>query len=169
MHIFGKPDLVTNIKDSNSFLQIATNVGTKETNQIADVLEYGSVCYDQWAIVSNFGWMDRKDTGYQVKYNSNNRDKFMLNMGKNIEFTCKHKGLLDLLSVMCIGIASRLANAIMYLQWRSKAVFTSRQFERAKEAKELRHNLGSPTIEDLNELLQIDTSTFFTLKDVNTA
>ena len=60
MSIFGNPELVTNIRDSNSTLQMATNAGTQETNQIADVPGYGIVWYDQRAIANIIGLYKKK-------------------------------------------------------------------------------------------------------------
>ena len=44
MSIFGNSDLVTNIRDANTTLQMATNAGTQSTTQIADDPIYGMVC-----------------------------------------------------------------------------------------------------------------------------
>ena len=43
MSIFGNPNLVTNIREANTTLKMATNAGTQETTTIANVPGYDTV------------------------------------------------------------------------------------------------------------------------------
>ena len=58
LSIFGNPDLVNNIRESDVTLQLATNAGTQESNQVAEVPGYGQVWYDSRAIANIFGLSD---------------------------------------------------------------------------------------------------------------
>jgi hypothetical protein len=43
LSLFGNPKMVTNIRESNTTLELATNAGTRTTKKIADVPGYGTV------------------------------------------------------------------------------------------------------------------------------
>jgi hypothetical protein len=47
--------MVTNIRESKTTLELATNDGTRTTKKIADVPGYGTVWYDKTAIANIFG------------------------------------------------------------------------------------------------------------------
>jgi hypothetical protein len=49
LSLFGNPDMVTNIRESKTTLELATNTGTKTTKQVADVPGFGTVWYDETA------------------------------------------------------------------------------------------------------------------------
>ena len=176
MSIFGNPDLVTNIRDANTTLQMATNAGTQTTTQIADVPGYGTVWYDQRAIANIFGLKDMKDKGYEVTYDSNHGDTFQVHMeGKTIEFTCNKEGLYEFevsddYKEEIKKQQSQPSNYVSTVE-ENKQGFTQRQFEKAKAARELYHNLGSPTIENFKALLRMNTikNNPITLEDVNNA
>jgi hypothetical protein len=55
LSLFGNPKMVTNIRDSKTTLELATNTGTRTTKKIADKPRYGTVWYDKTAIVNIFG------------------------------------------------------------------------------------------------------------------
>ena len=132
---------------------MATNAGTQQTTQIADVPGYGTVWYDQRAIANIFGLKDMKDKGYQVNYDSTNGDKFQVKMeGKIIEFTCNKEGLYEFevsddYKNDIHKTKNETSNYVSTVE-ENKRGYTPRQFERAKAARELYHNLGSPTIEN---------------------
>jgi len=46
LSIFGNSKLVENIQKSETTLESATNAGTSETNQVAEVPGFGTVWYD---------------------------------------------------------------------------------------------------------------------------
>jgi hypothetical protein len=52
--------MVTNIRESKTTLELATNAGTKTTKQVADVPGFGMVWYDDTAIANIFGLSDLK-------------------------------------------------------------------------------------------------------------
>jgi hypothetical protein len=47
LNLFGSPKMVTNIRESKTTLELATNAGTRKTKQIADVPGYGTVWFDK--------------------------------------------------------------------------------------------------------------------------
>jgi hypothetical protein len=50
LSLFGNPDMVTNIRESNTTLELVTNAGTMTIKQVADVPGFGAVWYDETAI-----------------------------------------------------------------------------------------------------------------------
>jgi hypothetical protein len=46
LRLFGNPNMVTNIRESKTTLELATNAGTKTTKQVADVPGFSTVWYD---------------------------------------------------------------------------------------------------------------------------
>jgi hypothetical protein len=60
LSLFGNPNMVKDIRESKTTLELATNAGTKTTKQIADVPGFGTVWYDETAIANIFGLSDLK-------------------------------------------------------------------------------------------------------------
>jgi hypothetical protein len=54
LSLFGNPNMVTNIGDSKTTLELAMNAGTRTTKKIADVPGYGTVWYDETAIAKTY-------------------------------------------------------------------------------------------------------------------
>jgi hypothetical protein len=52
LSLFGNPNMVKNIRESITTLELATNAGTKTTKQIADIPRFGTVWYDETAIAN---------------------------------------------------------------------------------------------------------------------
>ena len=52
LSLFGNPKLIEGIRESKTTLELATNAGTKRSNQEADVPGFGRVWYDQDTIVN---------------------------------------------------------------------------------------------------------------------
>lgn len=95
LSIFGNPDMVTNIRESNVTLELATNAGTRECNKIADVPGFGTVWFDEEAIANIFGLSDLKKK-HRVTYDSEKGDKFIVHMNDgDIEFICNPEGLYE--------------------------------------------------------------------------
>ena len=116
---------------------------------------------------------DMKERGYEVSYNSKEGDKFIVSMeGKNIEFKCNQDGLYEytVSNAYKDGIKKEQSHYVSTVE-ENKFGFTPRQFEKAKAARELYHNLGSPTIENFKALLRMNTikNNPVTLEDVNNA
>jgi hypothetical protein len=47
LSLFGNPNMVTDIRESKTTLELATNAGTKTTKQVAEVPGFGTVWYDK--------------------------------------------------------------------------------------------------------------------------
>jgi hypothetical protein len=93
LSLFGNPNMVTNIRESKTTLELATNAGTKTTKQVADVPGFGTVWHDKTAIANIFGLSDLKKK-HRITFDSEKDDAFIVHMDKgNMKFKCNPKGL----------------------------------------------------------------------------
>jgi hypothetical protein len=60
LSLFGNPKMVTNIRESRTTLELATNAGTRTTKKIAGIPGYGTVWYDKTPIANIFGLSELK-------------------------------------------------------------------------------------------------------------
>jgi hypothetical protein len=93
LSLFGNPNIVKNIRESKTTLELATNAGTKTTKQIADVPGFGMVWYDETAIANIFGPSDLKKKN-RITFDSEKEDAFIYHTDKgNMKFKCNPEGL----------------------------------------------------------------------------
>jgi hypothetical protein len=91
LSLFGSPKMVTNIRESKTALELATNAGTRTTKKIANVPGYGTVWYDKTAIANIFGLSELKKN-HRVTYEK--EDAFIVHVNDNtLKFECNPKGL----------------------------------------------------------------------------
>jgi hypothetical protein len=153
LSLFGNPNLVTNIRESKTILELATNAGTRTTKKIANVPGYGMVWYDKTAIANIFGLSELKKK-HRVTYDSEKEDAFIVHMNNNtLKFECNPKGLYtDKVSDEYLKKESHLINTVK----ENRVGYTQRQFEQAKRARELSHIVGTPTIESFKTLIKMN-------------
>ena len=93
LSLFGNPKLIEGIQESKTTLELATNTGTKCSNQEADMPGFGRVWYDQDAITNIFGFADLVKK-YRITYDSDKEDTFLVHMpNKTIKFERSPEGL----------------------------------------------------------------------------
>jgi hypothetical protein len=93
LSLFGNLDMVTNIRESKTTLELATNTGTKTTKQVADIPGFGRVWYDRTAIANIFGLSDLKKK-HRITFDLEKEDAFIVHTdNRNIKFQCNPKGL----------------------------------------------------------------------------
>jgi hypothetical protein len=66
--------MVTDIRESKTTLELATNAGTKTTKQVAEVPGFGTVWYDKTAIANIFGLSDLKKK-HRITFDSEKEDR----------------------------------------------------------------------------------------------
>jgi hypothetical protein len=86
LSLSGNPKMVTNIRESKTTLELATNAGTRTTKQIAGVPGYGTVWYDKTAIANIFG-LSKLKKKHRVTYNSEKEDAFILHSPHEQQYT----------------------------------------------------------------------------------
>jgi hypothetical protein len=149
LSLFGNPNMVKNIRESKTTLELATNAGTKTTKQIADVPGFGTVWYDETGIANIFGLSDLKKK-HRITFDSEKEDAFIVHTDEgNMKFKCNPKGLYTFkVSNNYLKMESQLINTVK----ENRVGYTQRHFEQAKKARELYHNVGTPTIETFKTL-----------------
>jgi hypothetical protein len=131
LSLFGNPKMVTNIRESKTTLELATNAGTRTTKKIANVPGYGMVWYDETAIASIFGLSELKKK-HRVTYDSEKEDTFIVHMINNtFKFKCNPKGLYTYkVSNEYLKKQSHLISTVK----ENRVEYTQRQFEQTKRA-----------------------------------
>jgi hypothetical protein len=168
LSFFGNPKMVTNIRESKTTLELATNAGTRTTKKITDVPGYSTVWYDEPAIANTFRLSELKKK-HRVTYDSAKEDAFIVHMNDNtLKFECNPKGLYTYkVSDEYLKKQSHLINTVK----ENRVGYTQRQFEQAKRARELYHIVGTPTIESFKALIKMNAikNCPVTTEDVNNA
>jgi hypothetical protein len=144
LSLLGNPEMVTNIRESKTTLELATNAGTRTPKKIANVPGYGTVWYDETAIANIFGLSELKKK-HSVTYDSEKEDSFIVHMNNTtLKFKCNPKGLYTYkVSDEYLKKQSHLINTVK----ENRVGYTQRQFEQAKRAQELYHIVVMPTIQ----------------------
>jgi hypothetical protein len=157
--------MVKNIRESKATLELATDIGTKTTKQVAEVPGFGTVWYDETAIANIFGLSDLKKK-HRITFDSEKEDAFIVHMDKgNMKFKCNPEGIE--VSDNYLKMENHLINTVK----ENRVGYTQRQFEQAKKARELYHIVGTPTIETFKTLLKMNAirNCPVTTEDVNIA
>ena len=91
--LFHNRNLVKNVKKTDRLLELATNVGTRRNDTVAEVPAYGEVWFDQDAIANVFSLAEMVDQ-YRVTFDSAIEDAFHVHLpDKVIKFKRSPEGL----------------------------------------------------------------------------
>jgi hypothetical protein len=168
LSLFGNPKMVTNIRESKTTLELATNAGTRTTKKIADVPGYGTVWYDKTTIANIFGLFELKKK-HRVTYDSEKEDAFIVHMNDDtLKFECNPEGQYTYkVFDEYLKKQSHLINTVK----ENRVGYPQRQFEQAKRAQELYHIAGTPTLESFKTLIKMNAikNCPVTTEDVNNA
>ncbi len=147
--IFCNPAMVSNIRSAGGeTMKLFTNGGVLETNLKADLPNWGEVWFNPQAITNIFSYAEMRDR-YKITYDQE-EDSFTVHMPDK---------------PACFR---RMASKLYVFNWNPKvslvttvsdnaAFYTTRQFERAKLARELYHALGTPSINDFKSIIRMNT------------
>jgi hypothetical protein len=85
--------MVTNIRESKTTLELATNAGPKTTKQeVADIPGFSTVWYNKTAKANIFGLSDLKKK-HKITFDSEKEDAFIVHTDDgNMKFKCNPKG-----------------------------------------------------------------------------
>ena len=178
LDLFGNEALVSNTHKSENKLILATNAGTKQNNMKAHVQGHGDVWFDQDAIVNIFSFANMKKK-YQITYDSDKEDAFKVHMnGKILEFKATPQGLCRcstgksyLEKIKKAKQKKQETSNMMDTVQENRKNYTQCQFEHAKLARKLHHNVGTPTVKNFKSLLKANMikNCPVTIEDVNIA
>lgn len=155
--VFCNKDLVKNIRKSTTgSMHLATNGGTLVTNQKADLPQWGEVWFNDKAITNIFSYAEMADR-YRITYDSDKDDAFVVHL-PNKEVRFERIGI-NLYVYKPIFDTTPQRIQLLSTVEENKSFYTQRQFERAKQARDLYHALGTPSINDFKAMLRLNTIT----------
>jgi hypothetical protein len=165
--IFANPRMVQSIKTVDQPLQLMTNGGELVTDQKATVPGFGEVWYDEASIANIFSFAELKDK-HKITYDSTKEDAFIIHLPtKIIKFTRSPNGLyLYKPNEKVLGPIS-LLNTVA----ENESHYTARQIIRAKLARKLYNNIGTPSIHDYKAIIRMNAiaNCPITADDINIA
>ena len=184
--LFCNKDLVKGITDGDKELFLATNAGTATINKTATVPDYGKVWYDEKAITNIFS-LGKMTDKHRVTFDSDIEDAFIvhLNDKDKAKFERNDKNLYvyrpkpkKKVEFAGVGIdkdnnESRDDKEYQLLDTveDNEMLYSQRQLDKAKKARNLLHTLGCPTIRDLKNIITMNgiRDCDVTLEDIDTA
>ena len=178
LDLFSNEALVENVHRSKDKLILAVNAGMKQNNMKAHVPSCGNVWFDQDAIANMFSFANMKKK-YQITYDSNKEDAFKVHMnGKILEFKVTPQGLCHcstgkdyLEKIKKAKQKKQETSNMMDTVQENRKNYTQHQFEHAKSACKLCHNVGTPAVKNFKSLLKANMikNCPVTIEDVNIA
>ena len=96
--IFANPELVEGIHKSKSTLEMATNAGTRLSNQEANVPGFGTIWYDEGAIAKIFSFAELVEK-HRITFDSSVENAFLVHQKDRLsslslhQKDCTHTGL----------------------------------------------------------------------------
>jgi len=151
--IFCNPRYVTNICKVPTTLYLDTNGGQLATNLIATVPNYGDVWFHPKAITNIFS-LSEAMAQYPFQFDSMKEPAFIVHTnGKTTRFVQHESGLFVFKPQLDTGSAG--VNCVTTVE-ENKTLFTAREFEQAKAARNLYHALGTPSLADLKKIIQMN-------------
>ena len=158
LSIFANPELVEGIRKSKSTLEMATNTGTRLTNQEANVPGFGTIWYDEGAIANIFSFAELVDK-HRITFDSSVENAFLVHQpDKIVKFERTPEGLYtyrvdkDYKKSLMEKGNSHLVTTLS----ENRKGYTDRQYDRAKTARKLYHIVGTPTVENFKALLRMN-------------
>ena len=151
LSIFANPELVEGIRKSKSTLEMATNAGTRLTNQEANVPGFGTIWYDEGAIAKIFSFAELLDKHLEIAFLVHQPDK-IVKFERTPEGLYTYRVDKDYKKSLTEKGNSHLVTTLS----ENRKGYTDRQYDRAKTARKLYHIVGTPTVENFKVLLRMN-------------
>ena len=153
LSIFVNPELVEEIRKSKSTLEMATNAGTRLTNQQANLPGFGTIWYDEGAITNTFSFSELVEK-HRITFDSSVENTFLVHQPDKI---VKFEQILGLYTYRVDkdyknSLKKGSSNLVTKLSENQKG-YTDQQYDQAKSAWKLYHIVGMPTVENFKVLL----------------
>jgi Reverse transcriptase (RNA-dependent DNA polymerase)/Zinc knuckle len=138
--VFSSPELLENIREGLGSMTIHCNAGATTTTLVGDVAGYGTVWYNPNGIANILSVARVISRGYQVTYDSLDRNEFVLKgpNGDEVVFRQSEQGLfyVDMATKGSIFVNTVAGNKVRY---------TRRERDRADLARRLQQTIGRPS------------------------
>jgi hypothetical protein len=150
MSQFGNKDYVAGIQESNGTLELHTNGGPIVSSKKASVDRFGKVWYNKDSVANIFCFSEMQKL-YRITYNSETEASFIVHTPeRQVRFKPLKNRLYSLnpkkeTHHQTTDGRFQLVNTLED----NKKLFTPRQFERAKIARDLFRSLGCPSLKNL--------------------
>jgi hypothetical protein len=146
--------MVKNIcETTNRLLDLVTNTRILRTTQKAIILGWGEAWFNPRAITNILCYAEMAKC-HRITYNSNKEDAFTVHLpDKKVKFTKMDQSLYIFKPRIT---KSTKGNQFVNTVNENKEFFTTQQFEKAKQARELYHALGTPFLQDFKAILQMN-------------
>ena len=155
--IFCNPKLVTNIHTTSETMMLMTNGGVLTTNQKATIPNWGEAWFSSKAVTNIFSFSEMAQR-YRITYDTREEDAFIVHLEtKKVKFVKDQNGLYIYRPKILIDDNEvRLHHQFVTTLDENKTFYTSRQFDRAKRARDLYHSLRTPTVSDFKAIIRIN-------------
>jgi hypothetical protein len=176
--VFCNKELVENIHTVDDPMILKTNGGDLITNMKANVKDFGEVWYNPNAVTNIYSMAEMEDK-YHIKYNEG---EFIDNLPHTTAtFKRNDRGLYAFIPPLSKTTAITAPfNAVQLNEHaitpmdsveENKLLYTDRQFERAKQARQLYHALGTPSTNDFKAIITMNAikNLPVTINDINLA
>ena len=152
--IFCNPNLVSNIRETDETLNLRTNAGILQTNLKAHVDNWGDVWFSPAAMTNIFSYTEMANR-YRITADTAKENAILVHCpNKIVKFTRNQSGLHELTPKITRTNEEhwQFVNTLE----ENKSFYTPRQFERAKQARELYHAIGTQSISDFKAALSLN-------------
>ena len=148
--LFANKNLVTDIQPADKELMLSTNAGQKMINKKAYVPDYGWVYFDEDAVANVFSMAKMRDK-FRVSYDENEDALVVHHPKKSVQFKRGEDNLYTLKAKY------NTKTCLVETVEDNKAFYTKRQVEKAKQARQLLHTLGFPTVNDMKVMIKMNS------------
>ena len=152
-NIFCNKNLVQNIKNVKTRMDLNTNAGTLSSRQqctVPDFENFKEVWFNEKAMTNILSFAKVRDLGYTIEYDSV-ADTFTVD-------TPSKKYIFERSGTNLYYFIPDKPKEVQFVETlqENKIFYTSRQFERAKEARDFYHAMNCPSIPDLLGILRMN-------------
>ena len=157
MSMFCNPDLLENIRASKNLLRVLTNGGNRDINTEGDLGGYGTVWFNENLLGNIFGFADMAKR-YRITCDTAIENAIIVHTENGpIKFEKSPEGLYH------YKIPEHLLKKKPKTQGTSNLVemvaenrqgYTKRQYEKAKTARAMYHNVGPATVENFKHMIR---------------
>ncbi len=140
--VFYNDDLLENIRENDTYMDIHCNAGVTSTNMVGELPGYGTVWYHPKGIANILSLARIKERGYQVTYDSHNGNLFRMKKpdGTVRVFKQSERGLFYMeTSGGAAGVT--LINTVAD----NRSNYTNRDYSRAVLARQIQKMIGRPS------------------------
>jgi hypothetical protein len=155
VNVFCNPDLVRNIRNATTSLQLRCNAGTVHVNQVADLPGYPEPVWYHKDGIANILSLARVSKFFPVTFN--NKEGFVIHKpeGRKHVFKESDRGLfyLDTTNTKKNNMMQEDAAVMVMTVDKQKAKYSARDIQRAELARKLQHLLGHPSTKHFKQIV----------------